>query len=287
MPDQTRRPTHFFTVDVEEYFQVRALETAVDRSAWETLPRRLDRPMHILLDQLEAAGARGTFFTLGWVADRNPDIVRRIVKGGHELASHGYWHRRVADMTPAEFREDLRTSKVALENCGGVSVIGFRAPNFSIVEGCDWAFDILLEEGFQYDSSVFPIWRPGYGNPSAPRAPHRITRPAGTLAEFPLATTTVLGLRVPAAGGGYLRQFPFALIHRAFAEASARGVPATFYVHPWELDAEQPRFDVPLLTRVRHYRGLAATEGRIARLLRDFPFGTIASSLNDVVPASA
>src|SRR5262245_11883356 len=108
MPDQTRRPTHFFTVDVEEYFQVRALETAVDRSAWETLPRRLDRPMHILLDQLEAAGARGTFFTLGWVADRNPDIVRRIVQGGHELASHGYWHRRVADMTPAEFREDLR-----------------------------------------------------------------------------------------------------------------------------------------------------------------------------------
>ena len=281
---------HFFTVDVEEYFQVRALEGAVARDTWETWPRRLDRVIPLLLDALRRHGAHGTFFTLGWVAEHSPAIVRQIAAEGHEVASHGFAHRRVVTMTPSEFREDVRSSKRALEDLTGAPVVGFRAPNFSILPGCEWAFDILLEEGYRYDSSMFPIRRRGYGNPNAPRVPHLLHRPGGVIAEFPLATTSVLGYALPAAGGGYLRQFPFAIIRRAFAEATARNIPATFYVHPWELDPGQPRLDVPLLTRIRHYRGLRETEARIERLLTEFRFTSIAPYLEHLagaVPASA
>jgi polysaccharide deacetylase family protein (PEP-CTERM system associated) len=277
--------SHFFTVDVEEYFQVRALEGVVSRDEWSRWPLRLDQSMPVLLDQLRKANATGTFFVLGWVAEHSPEIVRRIAEAGHEVASHGYWHRRVMTMTPAEFREDVRSSKRALEDLAGAPVLGFRAPNFSITPGCEWAFDILLEEGYRYDSSVFPIHRPGYGSPSAPRVPHMLVRPSGALAEFPLATTSVLGFAVPAAGGGYLRQFPFAVIRRAFSEASARGIPATFFIHPWELDPGQPRLKVPLLTRIRHYRGLASTTQRIGRLLAEFRFVSIASMLDRMTPS--
>jgi polysaccharide deacetylase family protein (PEP-CTERM system associated) len=235
-----------------------------------------------LLAQLDRAGFRGTFFTLGWVAEHSPEIVRQIAAAGHEIASHGYWHRRVTTMTPDEFREDLRASKHALEALTGTPVLGFRAPSFSIVPGCEWAFDVLLEEGFTYDSSLFPIRRRGYGYPGAPRTPHVIRRPSGHLAEFPLATMSMLGVTLPAAGGGYLRHLPFGLIRRAFAGSSARGESATFYIHPWELDPDQPRLEVPFLTRVRHYRGLAHTEQRIDQLLAEFRFGTIASRVDEV-----
>jgi polysaccharide deacetylase family protein (PEP-CTERM system associated) len=279
--------THFFTVDVEEYFQVNAFETVAPRATWSSYPRRLDRTMPIILAQLERAGVRGTFFCLGWVAREAPGVIRDIANAGHEIASHGFWHRRVTTLTPDSFREDLRSSRQALEDVAGAPVIGFRAPSFSIVPGTEWAFDVLIEEGFRYDSSLFPIKRRGYGYWGAPRVPHVIRREGGTLAEFPLATTSILGFPLPAAGGGYLRQFPFGFIRRAFAEASASGVSATFYIHPWELDPDQPRLDVPLLTRVRHYRGLAATEGRIARLLREFRFDAIASRLDSVLAAGA
>ena len=278
-------PRHFFTVDVEEYFQVRALELVVNRDEWSRWPRRLDESIPVLLDRMEKHGAKGTFFVLGWVAEHSPQIVRSIAAAGHEVASHGYWNRRVVTMTPAEFREDIRASRRALEDITGTHVLGFRAPNFSILPGWEWAFDILLEEGYRYDSSVFPIRRPGYGNPAAPRVPHMLVRPSGSLAEFPLATTSVLGYTVPAAGGGYLRQFPFALIRKAFADASARGIPATFYIHPWELDPGQPRLKVPLLTRIRHYRGLDVTVGRLERLLGEFRFVSIASMLDEVAEA--
>lgn len=277
---------HFFTVDVEEYFHVNAFESVVARDAWESYPRRLELAVPILLDLLAGVGARGTFFTLGWVAKHSPGVVRDIARAGHEIASHGYWHRRVTTLTPQEFREDLRTSKQELEDVIGAPVLGFRAPSFSIVPGREWAFDVLLEEGFRYDSSLFPIHRRGYGYPGVPGTPHMIARAGGALAEFPLATTSFFGYPVPAAGGGYLRQLPFGVIRRAFEDSRRRGEPATFYIHPWELDPSQPRLPVPFLTRVRHYRGLDRTRDRIAALLRDFRFGTIASRLHELTPAA-
>jgi len=279
--------THFFTVDVEEYFQVNAFESVVAREHWSSMPRRLDQSMPQLLDRLAHAGARGTFFVLGWVAEQSPHIVRAIVDAGHEVASHSFWHRRVVTMTPAQFREDLRASKQAIEQVAGTAVIGFRAPSFSIIPGYEWAFDILIEEGFRYDSSVFPIRRSGYGNPDAPKVPHVITRAGGSLTEFPLATTSIFGTTIPAAGGGYLRQFPLAVIRRAFAEADAKRTPATFYIHPWEIDPDQPRLPVSWLTRVRHYRGLSRTLGRIEQLLSAFRFVSIASRLHEFAPAES
>jgi polysaccharide deacetylase family protein (PEP-CTERM system associated) len=278
---------HFFTVDVEEYFQVNAFERVVSRDDWPTWPRRLDRVMPPLLERLDRAGARGTFFCLGWVAEHSPAIIREIAAAGHEIASHGYWHRRVVTLTPAAFREDLRASKDAIENVAGVPVVGYRAPSFSIIPGYEWAFDALVAEGFRYDSSVFPIRRRGYGTPGAPRVPHVLTRRGGRLAEFPLATTALFGVAIPAAGGGYLRQFPFSVIRRAFTEASMRGDAATFFIHPWEIDPDQPRMDVSWLTRVRHYRNLDHTLGRIERLLAEFRFTSMGPHADRLLAASA
>lgn len=281
MPDPPFETRHFFTVDVEEYFQVSAFDSVVSRDDWSSLPRRLDRSVQVLLEQLARVGAKGTFFVLGWVARNRSEVVREIARAGHEIGSHGYWHRRVNAMTAEDFREDVRSSKAELEDVIGNAIMGYRAPSFSITPGCEWAFDVLLEEGFKYDSSVFPITRGGYGYPGAPRIPHVIERPAGLLREFPLATTTFAGFPVPAAGGGYLRQLPFWIIRRAFAEAGERGVPATFYIHPWEIDSEQPRLPVGIITRLRHYRGLSGTLDRIKRLLETFRFTSIASFMED------
>jgi polysaccharide deacetylase family protein (PEP-CTERM system associated) len=283
-----RRTRHFFTVDVEEYFQVNAFEGVVSRESWHTYPSRLDYALHILLEALAAARVTGTFFTLGWVAKQNPAAVRVIAGAGHEIASHGFWHRRVTTLSTAAFREDVRNAKDALEDVTGTAVCGYRAPSFSIVRGREWAFDILLEEGYTYDSSLFPIHRPGYGYPGIPRHPHVIRRMSGDLMEFPLAVATVLGVAIPAAGGGYLRQLPLTLIRRAFRQSDARGAPATFYIHPWELDPEQPRIAAGALSRIRHYRGLSKTLPRVRRLLSEFDFSSIASFFaprpNDAVP---
>ena len=281
-PTDVRETRHFFTVDVEEYFHVSAFESVIPREQWNRWPRRLDRSVPVLLEELERAGARATFFVLGWVAEHSPDIVREIVRSGHEIASHGFWHRRVHTMSPSAFSDDLRASKAALEDLIGAPVSGYRAPSFSIIPGCEWAFDVLLEQGFRYDSSLFPIRRRGYGYPNAPRRPHTITRTGGVLEEFPLATTSIAGLTIPAAGGGYLRQLPFSLVRGTFARASRQGVPATFYIHPWEIDAEQPRVPVGPLTRIRHYRGLSRTLGRLQALLAEFRFRSIGSYLNEM-----
>ena len=280
MPARTPLTEHFFTVDVEEYFHANALDPFVRQSDWQTLPPRLDHIVPVLLDELDQASARGTFFVLGWMARHRPDIVRQIAEAGHEVASHGFWHRRVMTQTPEAFRDDVRTAKAALEDLIGRPVIGYRAPSFSIVPGGEWAFDVLLEEGYSYDSSVFPIRRRGYGYPGAPRTPFAITREAGTLHEFPLATVRMAGLTLPAAGGGYLRHFPFWMIQRAFAQADQRGVPATFYIHPWDLDPDQPRFPVGAVTRIRHYRGLSHALSRVGRLLRQFRFTAIGTRIN-------
>ena len=270
---------HIFTVDVEEYFQVAAFERVVRRSEWASYPSRIERTVDLTLELLARHDTIGTFFTLGWIADRYPLVVRRIHDAGHEIASHGYWHRRVDTLSQEEFREDVRASKAVIEGTCGAAVLGFRAPNFSIKPGGEWAFDILLEEGYRYDSSLFPIRRPGYGYPHAPTVPHMIHRSGGSLCELPLATTAWRGMRVPAAGGAYLRHFPYSVTRRAFHEFGSSDIPATFYVHPWELDPEQPRLDVPWYTRLRHYGGLARTAPRIERLLSEFRFTTAARSL--------
>lgn len=267
---------HFFSVDVEDYFQVNAFEGTVARSQWDSYPSRVERNMDRLLELLNRKQVLGTFFTLGWVASKFPGLVRQVAAAGHEIASHGFWHRKVTELTPEEFREEVRTSRALLEDVSGQRVHGFRAPSFSIVPGKEWAFDVLLEEGYGYDSSLFPIRRPGYGYPGAERAPHLIRRPSGTLLELPLATWNVAGLQVPAAGGGYFRQFPYGLFQRTFRELTSKGITGMFYVHPWEIDPDQPRLPVSLMARVRHYTGLHRTMPRLERLLSEFRFTSVA-----------
>ena len=271
--------THFLSVDVEEYFQVNAFESVVSRADWLAHPSRIGRSVDQLLETFGRHGVRATFFTLGWIAQHRPAVVRAIASAGHEIASHGFWHERVPTLGEKAFRADVRRSKMILEDLTGAEVLGYRAPSFSIIRGTEWAIDVLIDEGYRYDSSLFPIHRRGYGYASAHRAPHIIQRAHGRLAEFPLATLRVGRISLPAAGGGYLRQLPLALIRRAFADASARGESATFYIHPWEIDPDQPRLPVSALTRIRHYRGLGRTHERIEVLLREFSFDCIASHL--------
>ena len=280
---------HLFTVDVEEHFQVVAFQRIVSRGDWDRHPSRVVANTERLLDLLASHQVRGTFFTLGWVAEKYPSLVRRIAEQGHEVASHGCWHQRVFSLTPDEFRADLRQSKTQLEQACGQPCLGFRAPSFSIIPGMEWAFDALLEEGYRYDSSLFPIRRPDYGYPEAPPVPHWLTRPSGRLLELPLATTTFGRLRFPAAGGGYLRQFPLALIRRALREWGAQGISAMFYVHPWEYDVGQPRIPCGWLTALRHYRNLDRTWPRMQQLLNEFRFTSVAdrfaAELGSAAPA--
>lgn len=271
--------THFFTIDVEEYFQVKALESAIAPEQWLTCPSRVGRSIDTILATLDRHGARGTFFVLGWIARHRPAVVRAIVDAGHEIASHGFSHGRVTALAPETFRDDVRSSKRVLEDVSGMPVAGFRAPSFSIIPSFEWAFDVLIEEGYRYDSSLFPIQRHGYGYPSAPRKPHWIHRESGALAEFPLATTRFFNVSIPAAGGAYLRQFPLGVVQRAFREAGKRGESATFYIHPWEIDPGQPRLPVSRVNRIRHYRGLNSALGKIERLLAEFRFEAIGSYL--------
>jgi polysaccharide deacetylase family protein (PEP-CTERM system associated) len=266
---------HFFTVDVEEYFQVVALAPYAPMTAWESFESRVEASVDTLLALMERHGALGTFFTVGWVAERHPAMVRRIAAAGHELASHTYDHVRITHQTPQAFRDSVRRTKAILEDLSGAPVTGFRAPSFSIVRGTEWALDILLEEGHAYDSSLFPVRRSGYGYVGGGRDPYWIERDAGRLAEYPPATLERFGRTLPAAGGAYFRLLPYGIVRAALRDAETRGVPGTFYIHPWEWDPGQPRLDVPLLTRIRHYGGQAGVLSRIERLLREFQFTSI------------
>jgi len=270
--------THHFTVDVEEYFQVSAFERLVPRNQWGSFESRVVECTLRLLDALEMHQQVATFFVLGWVAQRHPDLVKRLARGGHEIASHGWDHRRVIHETPAGFRESVRRAKTVLEQIVGHSVIGYRAPSFSIVPGYEWALDVLLEEGYAYDSSLFPIRRRGYGYATARRDPFWIERPPGRIAEIPPATFRA-GTNLPAAGGAYLRLFPLKLVDAAIRQAERRNAPATLYIHPWEVDPAQPRMDVPLLTRVRHYTGLHKTAGKLEKLFERYRFLPIARTV--------
>ncbi|MBX3173935.1 MAG: DUF3473 domain-containing protein [Gemmatimonadaceae bacterium] len=266
----SKRPLHFFTVDVEEYFQVVALAPYAPMSRWESFESRVEAAVDALLALMAAQDATGTFFTVGWVAERHPAMMRRIVDAGHEVASHTYDHQRITHQTPEHFRESVRKTKRIIEDLTGSEVLGFRAPSFSIIPGYEWALDILIEEGHRYDSSLFPVRRRGYGYPGGKRDPYWLERPAGRLAEFPPATLRVAGATLPAAGGAYFRILPSVLVHWALGQSARRAVPGTFYIHPWEWDPGQPRFDVPPLTRLRHYAGQSGVLPRIRRLLERF-----------------
>jgi polysaccharide deacetylase family protein (PEP-CTERM system associated) len=261
-----------FTVDVEDWFQVSAFDAHVSRSEWDSLPSRVERNTDRLLQLCADTGTTGTFFTLGWVAERFPALVRRIAAQGHEVASHGYWHQRIPSIREEAFREDVHRARAVLEDVSGTSVVGYRAPSFSLTDDVPWATRILVEAGYQYDSSRFPISRPGYGTASGARVPHHLRTAAGELREYPPAVWPVAGLQIPVAGGGWFRQFPAWVIHRGMQSVLQSGQPAVFYLHPWEIDPGQPVLPVGMLTRIRHYRGLGACEQRLRTLLTQFPF---------------
>jgi polysaccharide deacetylase family protein (PEP-CTERM system associated) len=265
-----------FTVDVEESFHAAAIEPFVPRSQWPGLASRVERGVDRLLGLLDRHGATGTFVTLGIVAERCPQVVRRIADAGHEVASHGWSHRRVNRLTPQEFREEVVRSRDILSSLSGKPVMGFRAPNFSILADCEWAFDILIEEGYRYDSSIFPARKSGRAFQNANQL---INRSAGQLLEIPLTPANVGGFRIPAGGGAWFRLFPYGLTRRALQQAAQRNEPGVFYIHPWELDIDQPREAVNVLTRIRHYGGLGRVMPRLERLMSEFQFTSIESWL--------
>lgn len=262
------------TVDVEDYFQVSAFASHISRDNWDNLPCRVERNIDRILELFERQNVKATFFTLGWIAERYPAMVKRIVAGGHELASHGYGHLRASDQSEAEFRHDVSRSKAILEDLGGQPVWGYRAPSFSIGTKNLWALDVLLETGHRYSSSIYPIRHDHYGMPDAPRFSFY---PNGhdKLLEVPITTVRMFDRNFPAGGGGYFRFFPYAL-SRWFLEKVNRddNSPGIFYFHPWELDPDQPRqAGVGLKTRFRHYINLDRMETRLQALTRDFQWG--------------
>ncbi|OGW63376.1 MAG: hypothetical protein A2V83_07955 [Nitrospirae bacterium RBG_16_64_22] len=275
--------TNALTIDVEEYFHATAFSSAVTPERWADLPMRAGEATRRLLDILASRGIRATFFVLGWVAERDPGLVRAIRGAGHEVASHGYGHRPIRGDGRRdgrkEFIEDTLRSKRLIEDLIGEPVKGYRATTFSIVRETLWALDVLAEMGFAYDSSIFPIRHDRYGIPDAPRFPHRHS---SGLIEVPPGTARVLGQNVPIAGGGYFRLFPPSFTRWGIRRVNEKEkMPVVFYVHPWEIDPGQPRLPAGRLTRIRHYRNLDRTEERLSDLLETFRFGTIGEMLEN------
>lgn len=263
------------SVDVEDWFQVGAFEATISRDDWPSLAPRVERNTGAVLDLLARAGVTATFFALGWVAERHAGAIRRIVEAGHELASHGYDHRRVFTMTPEAFRADLVKSRDLLEQAGGVAVTGYRAPSFSLDARTPWAHAILAEEGYAYSSSVAPVRHDHYGWPQAPRFAFRPLAES-PLVELPVTTARAFGWTVPAGGGGFFRLFPYAFSRWAVRQVNAHGRPAVVYFHPWEIDPDQPRVSgAPLRSRLRHYTNLSVMGGKLERLIGDFRWSRV------------
>jgi len=274
-------PLSAFSVDVEDYFHVEAFSRDVSREAWPDFPSRVVRNTAALLDLLDRYRVRGTFFVLGWVADAQPALVREIRDRGHELACHSYWHRLIYRLTPQEFREDCKRAKDAIERAAGAEIAGYRAPTFSITARSLWALDILAECGFTFDSSIFPIRHDNYGLAGSPCAPYAIRTGGGgaRIAEFPISTFRMLGRDLPVAGGGYLRMLPLwynvAGIERILADRR----PVMVYVHPWEIDADQPRIRTRLRSRLRHYTNLGGMQARLEHVLQRYAFAPVGEIL--------
>ncbi|WP_420388929.1 XrtA system polysaccharide deacetylase [Marinobacter sp.] len=281
--NDTTRIANALTIDVEDYFQVAALAEAVDREDWHSMEYRVEANTHRLLELLERHDTRATFFTLGWVAEKSPGLVRDIQRAGHEVASHGYSHQLIYNQTPEVFREETRRSKKILEDITGEPITGYRAASYSITNQSRWALDILAEEGFVWDSSIFPVHHDRYGMPGTPRWPHRLTTDNGhELAEFPLSTLKFPGYTLPIAGGGYFRLFPYWFSRWGLGSINRQGQPFVFYLHPWEVDPGQPRLDVKWFSRFRHYNNLDVCEHRLEQLLGHFRFTAMGDVLRNL-----
>jgi polysaccharide deacetylase family protein (PEP-CTERM system associated) len=270
-PAPGERIRNAMTCDVEDYFQVSAFAPYIDRASWPSRECRVEANMDRILALFERQGVRATFFTLGWIAERYPQVVKRIVAGGHELASHGYGHLRASDQTRAEFANDIRSAKALLEDIGGQAVLGYRAPSFSIGRANLWALDELLDAGYRYSSSIYPIAHDHYGMPEAPRFAFYPNGPDGLL-EVPITTVQLMGRNLPAGGGGYFRLLPYALSRWMMAKVNRDDrQPSLFYFHPWEIDTQQPRPEgLGAKARFRHYINIDRMEARIESLARDF-----------------
>ncbi|HKM84425.1 MAG TPA: XrtA system polysaccharide deacetylase [Candidatus Acidoferrum sp.] len=271
------------TIDLEDYYHVSAFSEVMPMGQWNSQSSRVERNTNLLLDLLDEAGCKATFFTLGWVAEQHPQVVRRVAQRGHEVACHSLRHRVVYKMTRAEFRDDTRQAKQLLEDCSGTPVFGYRAPSFSITQDSLWALEVLAELGFKFDSSIFPVKHPNYGMPKASRDPHRIETPSGSIVEFPMTTLELAGLRSPFGGGAYFRLLPYWYTRwgiRFLNERECRSV--CVYLHPWELDPEQPRMSGRLTSRMRHYLGLRSTPAKFRCLICDFEFCPLGALVDQV-----
>jgi polysaccharide deacetylase family protein (PEP-CTERM system associated) len=264
------------TVDVEDYFQVSAFESHIKRNQWDALPHRVEQNTHRILDLFEQHKVKATFFTLGWVAERYPALIRRITADGHELASHGYQHVRVTNQTPEEFRQDIRLSRQILEDIGGQPIVGYRAASYSICSNNLWALEVLEEEKFQYSSSIYPVKHDLYGISGAPRYAFNPDN-APELLEIPISTINLYGRNMPCGGGGFFRLYPYLFSKWAYQHINNQeNQSGIFYFHPWEIDVDQPRQqNLPLKSKFRHYLNLNRMEDRLTRLLQDFAWDTM------------
>ncbi len=263
------------TVDVEDYFQVSAFTKNVNQNDWDKFPPRVEKNTQRLMDMFDEAGIKATFFVLGWAADRNRGLVKEIADRGHEVASHGYSHQLIYNQSQKVFREETIRSKLLLEDIIQAPVRGYRAASYSITKDSLWALDILAEVGFDYDSSIFPVRHDRYGIPDAKEIPHVLKTPQGhSLVEFPLSTAKIFNYKLPVAGGGYFRLYPYFLTQAGLRQVNSRQQPFIFYLHPWEIDPDQPNIETSWFSRFRHYNNLEKCEPRLQRLMKEFQFGT-------------
>lgn len=276
------------TIDLEDYFHVGAYAGHIRLDEWDSYPSRVAQNTDRLLDLFEQHNCRATFFVLGWVAERKPEIVARVAAAGHEIGCHSHLHRRVFNLTPQEFREDTRRAKATIEDAAGRKILGYRAPNFSITRKSLWALDILAEEGFQYDSSIFPVEHPSYGIPDAPRTPYWVTTKNGRILEFPMPTLVIGSMRSPIGGGAYLRLLPYRYTRWSIRHLNGQeNIPVCVYIHPWEIDPEQPHMGGSLSARTRHYLGLRSTESKLKKLLSDLEFCPLGALVDQFKPTAA
>jgi len=280
--DETGTMKNALSFDLEDYYHVSAFAEQISAEEWQNFASRVERNTNAVLELLADSGQRATFFTLGWVAEKYPQLIRQIADASHEIACHSHRHRLIYQMTPQEFLEDTYRAKNVLEQAGGQLVRGYRAPSFSLTENSLWAFNVLAELGFTYDSSIFPVRHPNYGMPAAPRTPFRVDTPFGPIVEFPMPTLELAGRRSPIGGGAYLRLLPYWYTRWAMRYLNrSEQRPVCVHLHPWELDPEQPKMQGRLTARIRHYIGLRGVQKKLRRMLRDFEFAPMGELIPD------